>query len=548
MRYDPLGRRLFLTGLGGAAVAIPFLPSLLPRELQAKAEAQGATAPRRFLAIKTYNGAPILHWMPSRAPTGYGTHDVDGSVRLNTQLSVATGRHANGEAYFGHEAPLSDFAATGVSNVFGDEFTPFLDRMTLFRGLDFMPNLNHNHGGFLGNLGFRTFGVGGPLPGAQINVTIDQVMARSAAVYPTAPLGPRVLHVGSRTDTCSFEPRDPSNLLATGEGAVQRATAFTNPRTAFDAVFRAFVPDDDPGGPEVPLSARLMDRVLDDYRRAQRNPRLSRDDRQTLEPHVGYLADLARRLGGSDAPAPSSCDVSSPPASTDSGGEFDVGVSTIETFMRDMVDVLVLAFACDATRVATFDVQKMIARDAGDIFGIGDSENPFSAGRSNWHLQAHNWDANAIRWLSLGYEWIAEVVVARLLRRMDEVMEGSGRTLLDNSLVLWGNELSFNHLNYNMPTVLFGTGGGVVRAGRYLDYVDHDRPIRFRQHDGNVVEGVQYNRLLVSLLQAMGLRADEYETSPGAGFGEARAVDKGDGFARDYDASNVDQALPDLLV
>ena len=96
--------------------------------------------------------------------------------------------------------------------------------------------------------------------------------------------------------------------------------------------------------------------------------------------------------------------------------------------------------------------------------------------------------------------------------------------------------------------MLFGTGGGAVRAGRYLDYVDHDRPIRFRQHDGSVVEGVQYNRLLVSLLQAMGLAPGEYETTPGAGFGEYRLVDKGDGFARDYDQSNVDQPLPDLLV
>ena len=253
MRYDPLGRRLFLTGLGGAAVAIPFLPSLLPRELRAKAKAQGATAPRRFLAIKTYNGAPILHWMPSRAPAGYGTHDVDGSVRLNTPLPVATGRHSDGSQYFGRQAPLADFAADGHLGRLRRRVHALRRPHDALSRSRLHAEPEPQHGGFLGNLGFRTFGVGGPLPGAQINVTIDQVMARSAAVYPTAPFGPRVLHVGSRPDTCSFEPRDPSNLLATGEDAVQRATAFTNPRTAFDAVFRAFVPDD-PGTPEVALS------------------------------------------------------------------------------------------------------------------------------------------------------------------------------------------------------------------------------------------------------------------------------------------------------
>lgn len=137
--------------------------------------------------------------------------------------------------------------------------------------------------------------------------------------------------------------------------------------------------------------------------------------------------------------------------------------------------------------------------------------------------------------------------MARLLDRLSEREEADGTSVLSHSLVLWGNELSFNHLNYAMPTALFGSAGGRVRTGRYVDYIDHDQRIRFRQHDGSVVEGVQYNRLLVSVLQAMGLEPADYEIERGRGFGEARPVEKGGGFATDYDDTNVGQPLPDLM-
>ena len=138
-------------------------------------------------------------------------------------------------------------------------------------------------------------------------------------------------------------------------------------------------------------------------------------------------------------------------------------------------------------------------------------------------------------------------MILRLLDRLDEVTESDGQSLLHHSLVLWGNELSFNHLNYSVPTVMWGSAGGRVQAGRYLDYVDWDRPVRFSQHDGAVIEGVQYNRLLVSAMQAMGLQPEEYEIASGRGFGETHHVDKDGAWAIDYDDSNVGQPLPDLL-
>jgi len=541
MRFDPIRRRMFLTGLGGA-LAIPLLPSLLPRALRKKVEAQPTSVPKRYVAMKTYNGTPVLDLYPRGTP-GFETHGADGTVRLSDPLPVATGRHSSGDEYFGHQTPLSSFAETGISNIFGTGFNAFHERMLLLRGLDFLPNLNHNHGGFLGNLGLRTNGVGGALPGAQINATIDYVMSRSEAVYPSAPAGPRVLHVGTRTNTCSYAPRDPSNPLAVGMGAVQQAQAYTDPRAAFMAVFGEAMEPSDPTGPGP--SVRLVDRVLEDYRRASRGPLLSSADRDLLDLHMTHLSELEARL---DTMETLTCDTSSPPGSTELGGEFDVDVARTRDFWDAMVDVVVLALSCDATRIVTFDVTKVVVQDAGEDFGMGDSENAGAAGRSNWHLQAHNWDDDAKRWLALGHQWFAEHIVLRMLNRMAEVDTGDGHDLLHHSLLHWGNELSFNHLSYSMPTALWGNAGGVLKPGRYIDYIDHARPTRFRQHDGGVIEGVQYNRLLVTIMQAMGLAPEEYEREPGRGYGELSPIEKDPGaWAVDYDDTNVDQPLPELL-
>ena len=329
MRYTKTSRRLFLTGAAGAALALPLLPSLLPRSLRRIAEAAAPETPRRFVAIKSYSGAPVMDWYPRRAPSGYGTHSSDGTVALNQRLEEATGRHSNGEQYFGRSAPLSDFAETGVSNVFSRVMNPYLDHMLLMRGLDFMPALNHNHGGYLGCFGLATDATDAALAGAQINATIDHVMAASPCVYPAAPPGPRVLHLGSRVNTASYAPRDPSDVLAIGQGAIERAQAFTNPRTAVDAVFASFAGS---GDTRPNPSARLVDRVIEDYRRAWDSPHLSARDRQALDRHLTHLSELEARVQGMGT---MTCQMPDMVPSLDTGGEFSTDVGQVTELMEN---------------------------------------------------------------------------------------------------------------------------------------------------------------------------------------------------------------------
>jgi hypothetical protein len=62
--------------------------------------------------------------------------------------------------------------------------------------------------------------------------------------------------------------------------------------------------------------------------------------------------------------------------------------------------------------------------------------------------------------------------------------------MLDNSLVVWGSELGKgnSHSFDKVPFVTAGGAGGKLTTGRYLQY-----------------QGVEHNRLLVSMAQLMGL-------------------------------------------
>jgi hypothetical protein len=197
----------------------------------------------------------------------------------------------------------------------------------------------------------------------------------------------------------------------------------------------------------------------------------------------------------------------------------------------------------------TLDVYKAIGKSGGSDQGYEHScascegnPNP-----TDWHRAAHDWDQQDQREKVVSInEWIANEVFLQVLQKLD-VEEADGQTFLDNSVVFWGNELGMNHLNYSVPTVLAGSAGGYLETGRYIDYIDWNRQVKFSQHNGMVIEGVPYNRLMVTLLQAFGLEPSDYETEAGEGYGDTSTTGKpSDAFAVDYDMSAIGSVLPGI--
>src|SRR4029077_18573805 len=129
-------------------------------------------------------------------------------------------------------APLTDFqTSTGISGILGPALNPFLPKLTLIRGLDFLPSVNHNYGGLLGNFSSCTAATPCDADGLPDVPTIDQVMAYSPKIYPSTP-GLRYLHLSQGvTDSMSYSD------LGTVGGAVQQLKTRTNPLDAFNDVF-----------------------------------------------------------------------------------------------------------------------------------------------------------------------------------------------------------------------------------------------------------------------------------------------------------------------
>src|SRR5260221_683547 len=105
-------------------------------------------------------------------------------------------------------------------------------------------------------------------------------------------------------------------------------------------------------------------------------------------------------------------------------------------------------------------------------------------------------DDASIRKVALVHSFYASQVSALcdLLKAIDD---GDGKTIYDNTTILWTNELGdpVNHLPYNVPFVLAG-GGGAYAKGRYLSY-----------GSGN---SNPHNGLLVSVLNQFGMNLSTF--------------------------------------
>ena len=140
-----VSRRLFLRGAGGALLALPLLQSLLPKA----AGAQAATAPKRFIVFKSFSTQLIKQWYPTFQGNGYALKNSKYNDSRGDGSTLLTQKLAGGPYTW---APLSDLETDkGISGILGAKLNPFLDKLTLIRGLDFLPSVNHTFGGLLGN-------------------------------------------------------------------------------------------------------------------------------------------------------------------------------------------------------------------------------------------------------------------------------------------------------------------------------------------------------------------------------------------------------------
>jgi hypothetical protein len=238
----------------------------------------------------------------------------------------------------------------------------------------------------------------------------------------------------------------------------------------------------------------VVDRVLEHYQglrsgRFGEASRLSAADRQRLDAHMERLFELQRKLTVT-------IDCSAP---TRPGRP-----ATAHEELAMVVDLFTVALTCGSSHVAVLSVAgRSMSRDRG---------------WTNWHEQiAHNGggdrgDHNP-EFQRINYRAQREIFEHAFLTLASQldVDAGDGRTVLDDTLLVWTQESGdTTHMNTSMPVVTAGSAAGWFHTGRFVDYrnrgnrrmVDASTPARW--------PGTIYNRFLSNVLQSMGVQPADW--------------------------------------
>jgi len=319
----------------------------------------------------------------------------------------------------------------------------FRDRLTFIRGLYNSEALKGNiHSSQTGNLlSGAPLSAGGTI---RSGVSVDQVVAK---------------RIGHQTKLRSLvlgcEKANPSvhknySMLYSSHISWSSPTTPTPlevyPALAFDQLFKDTAQRGDKS---------VLDAVLADARSFRLD--ISRTDQQKLDEYLNSVREVEQRIesagrrGELQGWRPTLTKPNMPrPA--------DGFPQDIVEHMRLMSDILVLAFQTDTTRVCTLKLNN----DHGTLrfphLGVDYMIH---------HLLSHN---DTDDWLKVNQFFLEQM--AYIAQKMDRIQEGD-RTLLDNSmLMLCSSMLTGHHDASQLPVVMVGGGGGRLKGGQNLDYLE----------------------------------------------------------------------------
>ena len=254
-----------------------------------------------------------------------------------------------------------------------------------------------------------------------------------------------------------------------------------DPQIVFDRLFRGLA-----SGARLPRTRSILDAVRADAGNLRRAA--SSADGRTLDAYFEAVRGVERTIEAASAPS--------------SGDRWQPAVPPVldrppvlKAFperVKALLDLMVLAFWTDTTRIVTFMLANDNSRLVFDFLGINEEHHYIS------HFVRHP-GVEAIRRFNAITRWhVAQF--AYLIDRLAKIEEGDA-TLLDNSLLLFGSGLKHGdyHTATDLPVVLAGGGGGTLKTGRWIRYP----------------EPQPYANLLLALLNRLGVNCPHFGSSTG---------------------------------
>jgi hypothetical protein len=428
-----LSRRAVLRG-AGAAISLPLLESMFPA---GRALAQSAPNVRvGFIYIP--HGATMSRWTPAGSGTSFELSEI--------LMPLAPLKHKiNVISDLSHPQAYGPGGATAHHN---RSSAVFLSGAMAQSGTE-----------------------------ARLGVTADQVAA--AAIGQDTPLPSLELMINEGSLSCGDGLSCAYRNTISWQAPDSPLPMERNPQVVFERLFGDGSTNEERAARRA-QALSLLDAVSDQIRALEAN--LPGSDRIRLDAFLTDVREIERRIETAGNQASPDLDVPPRP----SGIPDD-----IEEHIKLMLDLQVLAWQADITRVTTFQLASELSNTVYPASGIRDA----------FHILSHHShvEENKARFAVLNRYHVG--LLGYLLEKLDALPDGDG-SLLDNSMVLYGSGMSDgNEHNHDpLPIVLAGGAGGALAGGRHLRHAPD----------------TTMSNLLLAMLHKLGIEQESFGDSTGA--------------------------------
>jgi hypothetical protein len=505
-------RRILLRGLGGAAVAAPFLPSVMERE--AKAQGMTAAAPKRLIVFFTYHGCLTNRWFPAKS---HGTLSTAEYMALPTLAPVAP--YAPKLLMPRGIRSMNEWSFEGTNGQKNDPHTNPAGSM--FTAFPLTPNSTTSSASNPGKFDAKPTGRSlDHIAASAVNKTSSGQPA-SAATPGAAPL---FMQMGG----VQGSPTNNMNVISWSDDKGTIFAGVGSPTTVYSSLTNLFTAGQ-PTNADTYAVARgksVIDCVRDDLNRLN-GINMSASDKSRLKTWTELLHYVG---GGGGGMVGAQCSMASATTlgltGTLTGGNI---TKTANTFM----DLAVLTALCDSNRVifmklpANANLSSVVQYAAADgsMKNVGTDAHSVSHRIGNAGMGGQC-VADAIAQIHAIDKYYA-TQFAYLVGRLDSFSEGDGK-LLDNTATVWFQEMSDgnSHNLNNMPILQAGSCGGYFKTGQAInvegakadmsqgnsdkDCANGQTP--FGSLDGvgtpATVANMPINKYYCNLLNAIGAKAD----------------------------------------
>jgi hypothetical protein len=273
------------------------------------------------------------------------------------------------------------------------------------------------------------------------DVSVDQLLAKE--------LGKQTQNAGACTANLSCV----YTHTISWRGPRQPLPMEYNPRAVFERLF-----GDSGSTARAAREARMRQRksILDavterlaDIRRA-----IGRQDQAKIDEYAESVRDVERRIQMAEAQSELELPVVDQPQGAP---------PVFEDHLALMLDLQILAFRTDLTRVVTFMLSKEQSARPYPQIGVPEAHHP---------LSHHNDDPVKVEKMSRINRHHTGLF-AKYLAKLRETPDGDG-SLLDHMTILFGCGISnsTSHSGVNLPVLLVGGGAGRLKGGRHIRYTD----------------------------------------------------------------------------